>query len=226
MSEFEDGFRAGLEAAAKVVDRPIYLQHPMKPAGVPIDHIDPSPHHAAAIRALSVPGVSAPESSDKIGCNPSSTEDDVAIWSGEHQGYWRPQGQGYTNHVEEAGIWPRGLAQRMTRTCGPEKAIELRPVVLRTTREVQVPARYWLVSFQVCRHTVIDNRIDRQYIDHINIIDKHPAIYFARMRLRLNEFWKTKPEDGRGPVPEELMRIYSAIEVPAGTLTAKLMEAL
>lgn len=47
----------------------------------------------------------------------------VRIWSGEHHAWWRPEGEGYTDHKEAAGIWLFEDAYRRTDHCGPEKRI-------------------------------------------------------------------------------------------------------
>lgn len=52
----------------------------------------------------------------------------VRIFSGEHGAYWRPDGDGYTEHIGEAWVLPREEAIKHTQHCGPEKMIELRPV--------------------------------------------------------------------------------------------------
>lgn len=61
---------------------------------------------------------------------PSDPADPTVIWSGEHRAYWRcderGNGAGYTKFSSEAGVWPRHIAELMTRHCGPDKAIELR----------------------------------------------------------------------------------------------------
>jgi hypothetical protein len=50
----------------------------------------------------------------------------VLIWSGEHQAYWRPNGNGYTLDRDVAGRWYLLDARRQTQHCGPEKKIEFR----------------------------------------------------------------------------------------------------
>ncbi len=54
---------------------------------------------------------------------------DVAIWSGEHRAYWRRgsrgEGANYTLNLDEAGVWSRDDAIRLTSHCGPEKLIAL-----------------------------------------------------------------------------------------------------
>lgn len=59
----------------------------------------------------------------------ASEAGEVAIWSGEHRAYWRRgsrgEGAGYTLNVEEAGVWSRADAVRLTSHCGPEKLIAL-----------------------------------------------------------------------------------------------------
>ena len=58
--------------------------------------------------------------------NAMSETANTVIWSGEYGAYWRPKACGYTNDVDQAGIWPYAEAERMTRHCGPEKLIQLR----------------------------------------------------------------------------------------------------
>ena len=55
-------------------------------------------------------------------------EEPVVIWSGEHRAYWRPNGEGYTPDIFEAGIWTRAEALATTSLCGPEKQILLLPL--------------------------------------------------------------------------------------------------
>jgi hypothetical protein len=47
---YREGYRAGIEAAAKVAATRIYHQHPMKPLGVVSGYTEPSPWHAVAMR--------------------------------------------------------------------------------------------------------------------------------------------------------------------------------
>ncbi len=49
------------------------------------------------------------------------------IWSGEHRAYWRANGAGYTVVESEAGHYTQEEAERVTKHCGPEKMIEIRP---------------------------------------------------------------------------------------------------
>jgi hypothetical protein len=51
--------------------------------------------------------------------------DQVVIWSGEHQAWWREGGSGYTDKIEEAGIWAAQIAWKRILHCGPEKRIAL-----------------------------------------------------------------------------------------------------
>ena len=54
----------------------------------------------------------------------------VSIWSGEHQGWWRDEGIGYTDDKAKAWVLPFEAAYRTTKHCGPEKRIiyvEVRP---------------------------------------------------------------------------------------------------
>lgn len=51
--------------------------------------------------------------------------DSYFIWSFEHGAYWRPKAQGYTDDIQQAGIWPLGEAMRQTNHCGPEKRIRI-----------------------------------------------------------------------------------------------------
>lgn len=52
----------------------------------------------------------------------------VWIWSDEHQGYWKPDGCGYTAAAVNAGVWSQQDAESITRHCGPEKKIRLIPL--------------------------------------------------------------------------------------------------
>jgi hypothetical protein len=54
--------------------------------------------------------------------------DSVHIYSGEHNTYWRPNGNGYTLNVAEAGVWPRKEAEARIKGSGPEKKLKLMPV--------------------------------------------------------------------------------------------------
>lgn len=53
----------------------------------------------------------------------------VHIWSGEHFAYWRPGANGYTNFADEAGVWTRAEAERVTAGIRVEKKIQIRPAV-------------------------------------------------------------------------------------------------
>ncbi|MCY1533669.1 hypothetical protein D9M68_690090 [compost metagenome] len=48
------------------------------------------------------------------------------IWSGEWHLYWRPDGCGYTEDVEQAGIYRLDDAIRRSGHCGPGKKITYR----------------------------------------------------------------------------------------------------
>lgn len=47
-----------------------------------------------------------------------------AIWSGQRGGYWRPGAKGYTDKIEDAGIYTIEECIGNTSHCGPEKRIE------------------------------------------------------------------------------------------------------
>jgi len=47
----------------------------------------------------------------------------VRIWSGEWSAWWRPEGCGYTNKADEAGVYDFANAYERTRHCGREKLI-------------------------------------------------------------------------------------------------------
>ena len=53
--------------------------------------------------------------------------DAVAIWSGEWDAWWRDNAAGYTAFSGMAGVYTREVAESLTRHCGPEKKIEIRP---------------------------------------------------------------------------------------------------
>jgi len=48
------------------------------------------------------------------------------IYSKEWHRYWRANGNGYTDKVEEAGVYTLAEAIKWTHHCGPEKKIEYR----------------------------------------------------------------------------------------------------
>jgi len=52
----------------------------------------------------------------------------VHIYSRQWNTWWRPDGNGYTNEIEEAGIYTFEDAWRRTCHCGPEKKIEFHSV--------------------------------------------------------------------------------------------------
>lgn len=52
----------------------------------------------------------------------------VAIWSGEHRAWWRPNGAGYTTNVFHAGVYTRAGALRRCGHVGPEKEVALVPL--------------------------------------------------------------------------------------------------
>ena len=58
------------------------------------------------------------------------------IWSGEHSGYWRPDGHGYSRSALSAGVYIFWAAYATTSHCGPEKEIayEILPVAATETR--------------------------------------------------------------------------------------------
>jgi alpha-glutamyl/putrescinyl thymine pyrophosphorylase clade 1 len=47
----------------------------------------------------------------------------ILIWSGEHRAWWRPNCQGYTQSIDEAGRYSFADAFEATKHCGPEKKI-------------------------------------------------------------------------------------------------------
>lgn len=49
----------------------------------------------------------------------------VVIYSGERDAYWRPKAAGYDN-LFGAGVYTREEAERLTRSCGPEKMVQIR----------------------------------------------------------------------------------------------------
>lgn len=58
--------------------------------------------------------------------------DRVRIWSFEHDAWWKSGGMGYTQHVQEAGIYLRDDAVKIVRQaniCGQvnERIMELKP---------------------------------------------------------------------------------------------------
>jgi hypothetical protein len=57
----------------------------------------------------------------------SVAADAVAIWSGEWEMWWRDDAAGYTRFTGSAGVYTRDEAHALTRHCGPEKKIEIKP---------------------------------------------------------------------------------------------------
>lgn len=51
------------------------------------------------------------------------------IWSGEHNAYWRSKGNGYTVRISRAGVFAREDAEAILRGIGPEKRLEMEPVL-------------------------------------------------------------------------------------------------
>ena len=70
---------------------------------------------------------------------------DVVIYSREHQGYWRPHGNGYTSSIDLAGTWPEEEARRIIEGCGPEKQLELKPASCIRVRKINADKSvvYW-----------------------------------------------------------------------------------
>jgi len=57
-------------------------------------------------------------------CRLSEREDiNVYIYSGQWQSFWRPNGGGYTNDLNQAGVYTLADAWNRTSHCGPEKDI-------------------------------------------------------------------------------------------------------
>lgn len=61
----------------------------------------------------------------------------VRIWSGQWQSWWRPEGNGYTNLLVEAGVYTFEDAWRRSSHCGPEKRISYVVVSDREPRSLQ-----------------------------------------------------------------------------------------
>lgn len=57
-----------------------------------------------------------------------TTSTKVYIFSAEHGAYWRPEGAGYTTERDDAGVWEKEDAKRITSHCGSEKRIRLIPI--------------------------------------------------------------------------------------------------
>lgn len=47
----------------------------------------------------------------------------VRIWSAEWRAWWRPDGRGYTDKINDAGIYSFEDAWSRSAHCGPEKGI-------------------------------------------------------------------------------------------------------
>ncbi len=56
----------------------------------------------------------------------------VRIWSGEHEAWWRANGNGYTTQLQDAGVYERADAMRRI-TSDPAKRIKLEAIPLRAT---------------------------------------------------------------------------------------------
>jgi hypothetical protein len=72
---------------------------------------------------------------------PPSASEQVVIWSGEHNAWWRfgdGKGNGYTTDHAQAGRWPKGEAVTLTRGYGPEKGIVLEPAPSASEQSVPV----------------------------------------------------------------------------------------
>lgn len=54
----------------------------------------------------------------------------VRIWSGEHGGWWRPEGAGYTDDEAQAWVVDFPTAYEHTKHCGPEKRINYMAISL------------------------------------------------------------------------------------------------
>lgn len=64
---------------------------------------------------------------EEVKQNPNSYKDmygkNVFIWSEEHKMWWRPNSQGYTTEISDAGVYKFEQALATTFTCGTEKGI-------------------------------------------------------------------------------------------------------
>lgn len=87
--------------------------------------------HQCAACALPYTPSGQNEDCPRCGCDGEQlpTEPLLFIWSGQHGAYWRFAGCGYTMNRSEAGLWPESLARARANHCGPEKLIELRPLI-------------------------------------------------------------------------------------------------
>lgn len=52
----------------------------------------------------------------------------VVIWSGQHNGFWRPHGMGYTLDLMQAGRFSFEEAFKNTSTAGPETKLKFEVV--------------------------------------------------------------------------------------------------
>lgn len=52
----------------------------------------------------------------------------VLIWSGQWKAWWRKNGRGYTDNINQAGTFEINNAWKRTNHCGPEKKIEFQSI--------------------------------------------------------------------------------------------------
>jgi hypothetical protein len=86
----------------------------------------------------------------------------------------------------------------------------------------------WLVSYRyrVCFRESKHRRREYAPIDHVELIEEHPAVFFAEMQRRHNR-WTDNGYLGPGAErSDELICIHSVIDVPDGLLTEAQIEAL
>lgn len=90
----------------------------------------------------------------------------------------------------------------------------------------------WLISYAARRCTRLkDGRCDfGQIVDYVALSDEHPAAWAAHMRRDKAE-WDDRREgsvetESHFDDCDDLIRVYSAIPVPAGLLTAEKEEWL
>ena len=100
--------------------------------------------------------------------------DRVRIWSGEHRQYWRPEAQGDTSVLSNAGIWTRRDAERLTKHCGPEKRIELRLVLDTIKPAVADPARLPLLE-RFTNQQLLDELVARGVVANPIVLGKDIA---------------------------------------------------
>jgi hypothetical protein len=87
----------------------------------------------------------------------------------------------------------------------------------------------WLISYRYRARfwrTADGGSSSVSAVDTIEVIDVHPAVFVANSKIAMREIDGKRPTVVGKRLPDTIERVYFAMEIPAGTLTAEQEDAL